>query len=151
MSIVSQIPFQTIPGFNRLVGDYITGNPALRHLYKYDFNIDSFAQVIADKAKDNTDRALLVSALKRQYKGIEASDKTKLNIDSLLSPNTFTITAAHQPCVLLGPVFNIYKISSTINLANQLKAKYPANNFVPIFWMGTEDHDFDELDRKSVV
>lgn len=145
MSIVSTIPFQTIPGFSRLVSDYISGNPALRHLYKYDFNIESFAQVMADKAKDNTDRALLVSVLKRQYNNVAASDKTKLNIESLLSEKTFTITAAHQPCVLLGPVFNIYKISATINLALQLKAKYPDNNFVPVFWMGSEDHDFDEL------
>jgi bacillithiol biosynthesis cysteine-adding enzyme BshC len=145
MSIVSTIPFQTIPGFSRLVSDYISGNPALRHLYKYDFNIESFAQVMADKAKDNTDRALLVSVLRKQYNNVAASDKTKLNIESLLSEKTFTITAAHQPCVLLGPVFNIYKISATINLALQLKAKYPDNNFVPVFWMGSEDHDFDEL------
>ena len=145
MSIVSQIPFQTIPGFSRLVSDYITAAPALRHLYKYDFNIDAFAQVIADKAQDKTDRALLVSVLRKQYKNIDASDKTKQNIESLWSPDTFTITAAHQPCVLLGPVFNIYKISSTINLANQLKAKYPDKNFVPVFWMGSEDHDFNEL------
>lgn len=145
MSIVSTIPLTSIPGFNRLVADYISGNPALRHLYKYELNIDAFAQVMADKAKDQTDRPLLVSVLKKQYHNIEASDKTKLNIESLLSADTFTVTAAHQPCVMLGPVFNIYKISSTINLANQLKAKYPEKNFVPVFWMGSEDHDFEEL------
>lgn len=145
MSIVSSIPLATIPGFSRLVADYISGNPALRHLYKYDLNIDAFVQVMADKAKDPIDRPLLVSVLKKQYHNIEASDRTKLNIESLLSADTFTVTAAHQPCVMLGPVFNIYKISSTINLANQLKAKYPEKNFVPIFWMGSEDHDFEEL------
>ncbi len=145
MSIVSTIPLTSIPGFSRLVADYISGHPALRHLYKYDLNIDAFAQVMADKANDPIDRPLLVSVLKKQYHNVEASDKTKLNIESLLSPDTFTVTAAHQPCVMLGPVFNIYKISSTINLANQLKAKYPAKNFVPVFWMGSEDHDFDEL------
>ncbi|MBS1686289.1 MAG: bacillithiol biosynthesis cysteine-adding enzyme BshC [Bacteroidetes bacterium] len=145
MSQVSKIPLVTIPGFSKLVADYISGNPALRHLYKYDLSIDTFAQVMADKAKDPIDRPLLVSVLKRQYRNVDASDKTKLNIDSLLSPDTFTVTAAHQPCVLLGPVFNIYKISSTINLANQLKAKYPEKNFVPVFWMGSEDHDFEEL------
>lgn len=145
MSIVSSIPLASIPGFSKLVADYITGNPALRHLYKYDLNIDAFAQVMADKAKDPIDRPLLVSVLKKQYNNVEASEKTKLNIESLLSPDTFTVTAAHQPCVMLGPVFNIYKISSTINLANQLKAKYPEKNFVPVFWMGSEDHDFEEL------
>jgi uncharacterized protein YllA (UPF0747 family) len=145
MSIVSEIPLQTIPGFSKLVGDYLANNPALRHLYKYDFNLDSFGQIMADKAKDNTDRELLVRVLKKQYRNIATTEKTAQNIELLSSPKTFTITAAHQPCVLLGPVFNIYKIASAINLANQLKAKYPDNNFVPVFWMGSEDHDFEEL------
>lgn len=145
MAIVSQIPLQAIPGFSKLVADYLTGTPELKHLYKYDFNIESFAQVIADKANDNTDRELLVKVLKKQYANVEMTELTSLNIELLSSPKTFTITAAHQPCVLLGPVFNIYKIASTINLANQLKAKYPEHNFVPIFWMGSEDHDFEEL------
>lgn len=145
MSILSEIPLQTIPGFSKLVGGYLSGDPALKHLYKYDLNIDSFAQAIADKAKDNTDRELLVRVLKKQYANVTMTDHTALNIELLNSPKTFTITAAHQPCVLLGPVFNIYKIASTINLAAQLKAKYPDNNFVPVFWMGSEDHDFDEL------
>jgi bacillithiol biosynthesis cysteine-adding enzyme BshC len=134
-----------IPGFNRLVADYLAGKPALRHLYKYDFNIDSFAQIITDKAADHTDRELLVRVLTKQYESIAMSDATRRNIDSLMSKSTFTITAAHQPCVLLGPAFNIYKISSAINLALQLKARYPDQHFVPVFWMGSEDHDFEEL------
>ncbi|CAM6004420.1 unnamed protein product [Sphagnum balticum] len=107
--------------------------------------MQSFAQVIADKEKDNTDRVLLVGVLKKQYANVAMTDHTALNIDLLASPKTYTVTTAHQPCVLLGPVYNIYKIASTINLAGQLKAKYPENNFVPVFWMGSEDHDFEEL------
>jgi bacillithiol biosynthesis cysteine-adding enzyme BshC len=83
--------------------------------------------------------------LKKQYANVEMTNHTAQNIELLSSPQTFTIAAAHQPCVLLGPVFNIYKIASTINLTNQLKAKYPEHNFVPVFWMGSEDHDFEEL------
>src|SRR5690606_30388230 len=30
-------------------------------------------------------------------------------------------------------------------LAKQLKSQYPACDFVPIYWMATEDHDFDEI------
>jgi bacillithiol biosynthesis cysteine-adding enzyme BshC len=145
MPIVSAIPLQLIPGFTKLVGQYLTDNPALRHLYKYDFNIDAFTQIIADKSNDNTDRELLVRVLKKQYVNVTMTEHTALNIELLHAGTTFTVTAAHQPCVLLGPVFNIYKIASTINLANQLKAKYPEHNFVPVFWMGSEDHDFEEL------
>ena len=111
MSIVSEIPLQTIPGFSKLVGSYLSMDPALKNLYKYDSNIDSFAKIIADKAKDNTDRELLVRVLKKQYANVTMTDHTALNIELLNSPKTFTITAAHQPCVLLGPIFNIYKIA----------------------------------------
>jgi uncharacterized protein YllA (UPF0747 family) len=44
-----------------------------------------------------------------------------------------------------GPLYFLYKIISTINLTKELKAKYPSYNFVPIYWMATEDHDFEEI------
>jgi bacillithiol biosynthesis cysteine-adding enzyme BshC len=30
-------------------------------------------------------------------------------------------------------------------LCKELKLKFPAQNFVPIYWMATEDHDFEEI------
>ena len=44
-----------------------------------------------------------------------------------------------------GPLYFLYKIISTINLCKELQKKYPENNFVPIYWMATEDHDFEEI------
>ena len=43
------------------------------------------------------------------------------------------------------PLYFIYKIVSTINLCIKLKEKYPKFNFIPIYWMASEDHDFDEI------
>jgi bacillithiol biosynthesis cysteine-adding enzyme BshC len=68
-----------------------------------------------------------------------------MNINALASENTFTITTGHQLNLFTGPLYFLYKIISTINLCDQLKAKYPENNFVPIYWMATEDHDFEEI------
>jgi bacillithiol biosynthesis cysteine-adding enzyme BshC len=39
----------------------------------------------------------------------------------------------------------IYKIVTIINLAKKLKAEFPAYNFVPVYWMASEDHDFAEI------
>ena len=39
----------------------------------------------------------------------------------------------------------MYKIVSTINLADQLNEAYPDHHFVPVYWMATEDHDFEEI------
>jgi bacillithiol biosynthesis cysteine-adding enzyme BshC len=91
------------------------------------------------------DRNLLVNELQEQYKGIETSAAVQQNIQQLLQPNTFTITTAHQPAIFTGHLYFIYKIVHVIKLAHRLKKEYPANNFVPVFWMGSEDADLDEL------
>jgi bacillithiol biosynthesis cysteine-adding enzyme BshC len=41
----------------------------------------------------------------------------------------------------------LYKIISTLNLVEQLQEKFPENNFIPVFWMATEDHDFQEINH----
>jgi uncharacterized protein YllA (UPF0747 family) len=70
---------------------------------------------------------------------------TKQNIETLALPNTFTVTTGHQLNLFSGPLYFLYKIISTINLTTELKVKYPDSNFVPIYWMATEDHDFEEI------
>lgn len=133
-----------------LVKDYLAGDEKVKSLYTYYPEIASFKQIIADKQKDKINRDLLVSVLRTQYAELANHDFVSNNITSLLSDNTFTITAAHQPILFTGPLFSVYKISSAINLANQLKATYPEYNFVPVFWMGSEDHDMDELNNTTV-
>lgn len=90
-------------------------------------------------------RKTLVSVLQKQYSNVETSVLTKQNIDDLALNNTFTVTTGHQLNLFSGPLYFLYKIISTINLTTELKAKYPKNNFVPIYWMATEDHDFEEI------
>ncbi|PHR72180.1 MAG: bacillithiol biosynthesis cysteine-adding enzyme BshC [Lutibacter sp.] len=90
-------------------------------------------------------REILVTSLKSQYKNIKSFSKTKRNIQSLSEENTFTITTGHQLNLFTGPLYFLYKIISTINLTEQLKQEFPDDNFVPIYWMATEDHDFEEI------
>src|SRR5690606_9786004 len=90
-------------------------------------------------------RYILASVLKKQYAEIETSESTIENIESLKSPKTFTVTTGHQLNLFTGPLYFLYKIVSTINLAKTLKTTYPDYNFVPVYWMATEDHDFEEI------
>ncbi|MBK8141934.1 MAG: bacillithiol biosynthesis BshC [Chitinophagaceae bacterium] len=71
----------------------------------------------------------------------------KINIDSLLSADTFTITTAHQNNIFTGPLYFIYKIVHAIKLADTLKVSLPQYNFVPVFYIGSEDADLDELNH----
>ena len=90
-------------------------------------------------------REVLFKELDQQYENFETSSLVKKNIKSLLSDNTFTVTTGHQLNIFTGPMYVIYKIVSAIKLSNILSKKYPKYNFVPIYWMASEDHDFEEI------
>jgi bacillithiol biosynthesis cysteine-adding enzyme BshC len=105
----------------------------------------SKSEILRFTQNDKSRRKVLVKTLNLQYKNLKTSSKTKANIQLLLKENTFTITTGHQLNLFTGPLYFLYKIISTINLTEELKIKYPDFNFVPIYWMATEDHDFNEI------
>jgi bacillithiol biosynthesis cysteine-adding enzyme BshC len=83
--------------------------------------------------------------MEQQYSEIEKGEEVSANIKALSNENTFTVTTGHQLNLFTGPLYFLYKIVSTINLASALKKEYPKNDFVPLYWMATEDHDFEEI------
>ncbi|PCH93484.1 MAG: hypothetical protein COB85_06940, partial [Bacteroidetes bacterium] len=132
---------------NQLIRDYLLENPELEQYYKYQPDLNSFEQVIKDKGKEEIKRSILVDVLEDQYANIENAPE---NVQLLSNENTYTIATGHQLCLFTGPLYFIYKIITTINLAEQLKAKYPGQNFVPVYWMASEDHDFEEINHANV-
>lgn len=109
--------------------------------------ISSFAQQIALKKQSFSaeQRALLTEVLEAKYKGIAVSEKLKRNLRLLQEPDTFTITTGHQLCLMTGPLYFIYKILHVIKLSADLHEKFPEQHFVPVYWMASEDHDFEEI------
>nr|WP_315210291.1 bacillithiol biosynthesis cysteine-adding enzyme BshC [uncultured Flavobacterium sp.] len=141
------ISYQNSGYFSSLMNDYLDQKNNLDSLYNRFPKLENFEDQILEKQNnyDNNNRSILVSTLQKQYSKIETSVLTKQNIEALNNPNTFTITTGHQLNLFSGPLYFLYKIISTINLTTELKAKYPTYNFVPIYWMATEDHDFEEI------
>ncbi len=150
---ITRVPFSQFPMLAKTDTAYAEADPSLRKFYTYSVDIQSFAQVIADKKRDNTDRKLLVSTLKKQYAALKNPQNTEgviSQIEKLENAHTFTVTTAHQPSLLLGPLYFVYKIFSTINLAEKLRSAYPEQDFVPVFVIGGEDHDFEEVNSISI-
>ncbi|PWB26089.1 bacillithiol biosynthesis cysteine-adding enzyme BshC [Flavobacterium sp. HTF] len=141
------ISYQNSGYFSTLIHDYLDQKPELKPLYNHFPTLENFEKQIIEKQQnfDNKNRIPLVSVLKQQYASIDISDFTRQNIELLAHENTFTVTTGHQLNLFSGPLYFLYKIISTINLTKELKSKYPAYNFVPIYWMATEDHDFEEI------
>lgn len=141
------ISYQDSGYFTPIIVDYLNQKESLKALYNRFPDIENFAAQIAEKEQNfaQANRVVLVSALKKQYRGIEVAGLVKQHIDSLSKAGTFTVTTGHQLNLFTGPLYFLYKIISAINLAKELKSNYPGHDFVPVYWMATEDHDFEEI------
>ncbi len=144
---VDCIPFRKTGYFSELICDYLDEKEELRPFYNRFPSVENLGEQIKEKAKNypQNRRAVLAKALLSQYSGIEASEDTLNNISSLKKDTTFTVVTGHQLNLFTGPLYFLYKIISTINLCEELALAYPKNSFVPIYWMASEDHDFDEI------
>ena len=139
---VSKVDFAQTNQFSSLFQDYITEKSQLKEFYNLFPRVENFEDQIKQKQFSEESRSVLVDALKEQYQHIGEEPE---NIELLAEDNTFTVTTGHQLNIFTGPLYFIYKIVTVINTCKDLKHKYPDYNFVPIYWMATEDHDFDEI------
>lgn len=142
-----RIPFQDTHLFSPFFLDYIQQKDSLTQFYNRYPTLKAFEDQIVDKKKSfkAESRNTLYKVLKEQYKELTITDSVQTNLESLKSADTFTITTGHQLNIFTGPLYFIYKIVSVINACKQLKKEYPKYNFVPVYWMASEDHDFEEI------
>ena len=145
MSKIHSINYSDTGFFSEHIVRYLKGDATLKPFYNLPPVIESFAKAIDFKGKENCNRELLVSILLEQNKECHANSIN--NVKSLADKSTFTVCTGHQLCLFTGPLYFIYKILSTINLAEELQRKYPDNKFVPVYWMASEDHDFEEINH----
>jgi bacillithiol biosynthesis cysteine-adding enzyme BshC len=141
------LPFKKTGYFSELICNYLEQDDELSRLYGRFPEKHAFKAQIEEKATSfpEENRAVLANVLKAQYKEVKTSDLVFENISSLRNKKTFTVVTGHQLNLFTGPLYFLYKIVSTINLAKDLKGKFPDHHFVPVYWMATEDHDFDEI------
>ena len=147
---LNHIDLELTNSFSSIFLDYITENHQLRPFYHHLPQISGFENKIKERNEFQSGtkpehRNILKNALTNQYKNI--SNPPLSQIASLSDSQTFTVTTGHQLNIFTGPLYFIYKIVSTINLAKELKSAFPAYNFIPVYWMATEDHDFEEINH----
>ncbi|MCX2573019.1 bacillithiol biosynthesis cysteine-adding enzyme BshC [Pedobacter sandarakinus] len=143
------ISYQETGSFSKLVVDYINNEESLQSFYSYRPDMEGLSKAI-EKRNFLGNRDTLVQVLKTQYEHLTPNKSVGKNIELLGLDNTFTVTTGHQLNLFTGPLYFIYKIVTAINLAIELKMAHPDKNFVPVYWMATEDHDFEEINHVSV-
>ena len=148
------INYQDTGHFSPSVIKYLNNDPELRSFFTYSPDINGFAELLKNK-NVIANRETLVSLLNKQYSFENKSEAevfapgaggdlkgAEKSISLLRLENTYTITTGHQLNIFAGPLYFIYKIVTAIKLSRQLKEAFPDKNFVPVYWMASEDHDF---------
>lgn len=133
--------------FSSFFLDYLSQKKSLTPFYNRFPAISNFESQILEKQNQfpQSNRNVLADVLFSQYEKLTVSEKVKRNIELLKRANTFTVTTGHQLNVFTGPLYFIYKIVTVINACKKLKESFPQFDFVPVYWMASEDHDYEEI------
>ncbi|CAN5204818.1 bacillithiol biosynthesis cysteine-adding enzyme BshC [soil metagenome] len=144
---LQKVPFRGTHSFTEFFLKYIECDATLAPFYSQFPEIKNFEKLIAPKSSfPESSRKVLVETLYRQYSKIkDQSEPVKKNIQTLLDKKTFTVITGHQLNIFTGPLYFIFKIVTVINTCKKLKEQYPDFNFVPVYWMASEDHDYEEI------
>jgi bacillithiol biosynthesis cysteine-adding enzyme BshC len=151
------LPYNNLPDFNNLFLDYIDEFEKVKKYYKYNYRDDNeFLNALIKKKntylKDSDfTREDLCKTLTTQNKFFNSTEKTYENIELLKSSNTFAIVTGQQVGLMTGPLYTILKALNAIQLANKLNHKFKDYNFVPVFWLEAEDHDFLEVNNINLL
>jgi bacillithiol synthase len=151
-----QIPFNKLPGFNEFYIDYINNFNSLKDFFNYNFSEkENIFKSLVDKEDNYLNKKLftrndLADILMLQNKFFNASDATIKNIQLLRNENTFAIVTGQQVGMLTGNLYTLIKAISAYILSKKISEYFPDYNFVPVFWLESDDHDFLEVNNINV-
>lgn len=151
------IPFNQLPGYNELFLDYVDDFDSVNRFFEYDFKSDGdFLKCIELTSESYRNgrqflRKDLTGILSIQNHNFGSGQKALDNVAALNDSNTLAVVTGQQLGILTGPLYTIIKALNTIQLSDKLKSNFPEYNFVPVFWMEADDHDFLEINNISVV
>ncbi len=134
-------------GVSPLIHDYLTGNSNLENLHNGLPSTENIRLLATNREFLADHRSILVETVYAQYGHLQMSPKVTENLNLLRNPTSGTITTGHQLCLALGPFYMVSKVCSAIALAAKMNQHDDSHDYIPVFWMATEDHDFDEINH----
>jgi bacillithiol synthase len=147
------INFSDIPGHQNLFLDYLNEFNKLKSFYKYNFrDRQEYSRVFKSVSEyPRPFRENVADIITNQYSGRKISAKTAKNISLLKNKKTLAVVTGQQLGMLGGPMYTFYKIITAVKLSKHLSERYEDFQFVPVFWLEADDHDFDEISYIKLI
>jgi bacillithiol synthase len=147
---VESVPFSEIPGQSGLFTRYQSDPLSLRSYYPNVITgyTDTAARIPEVLERHTADRDVLCDALEEMNRKFGATEKTLANIELLRDGDTVAVVSGQQSGLFTGPLYTIFKALSAIRVAECLQAQ--GHKAVPVFWVATEDHDFEEVSKTFI-
>lgn len=147
------VNFSDLPGSQNLFLDYLNEFDNVNKFFSKNFrDIDNYADHFKElSTSEKCNRQNLIEIIKNQYKDFKVSKQTEINIDLFESKRTLAVVTGQQLGLFGGPLYTIYKTITAIKLALWLKENFEGYNFIPVFWLEGDDHDFDEIRSLNII
>jgi bacillithiol synthase len=147
------INMNDIPGHQSLYLDYLYDFNKVKSFYKYNFrDREEYSRLFKSISESpRTFHEKVAEIISNQYSGRNASPKTLKNISLLKSKKTLAVVTGQQLGILGGPMYTIYKIITAVKLSKHLSERYEDYDFVPVFWLEGDDHDFEEVSNVKLI
>ncbi|TNE55076.1 MAG: bacillithiol biosynthesis cysteine-adding enzyme BshC [Bacteroidetes bacterium] len=145
---IQKLDRRKTPFFSQFGNDFLYAPEKIEALKVPVYSSQKVAAQCSEKKKEfsTTQRQRIQNYFQSRYQGI-ANEAQQVNITALSDENCFTVTTGHQLNLLGGTLFSLYKILHVIRLSEELNKNHPDCHFVPVFWMASEDHDFEEINE----
>ncbi len=142
----------TLEGISTLFKDYLTDFQRVEQFYESDFrNLRQLGHQLERIKQRFKHRSAIVQILKDQNQRINNSEAAFANIERLNSENCMAVVTGQQVGIFGGPLYTLYKAHTAVALARHLRTIFPDYQFVPVFWLEGDDHDFAEVNNLGLL
>lgn len=145
------LPFSDVPHQSKLFIEYQANPLALKKYYPS--TVASHTQIsqrIPEVLSNyKVDRDALCDILEESNRANGAGAETLNNLQLLRDKDCVAVVSGQQAGLFTGPLYTIYKALSAVKLTECLRGR--GFKAVPVFWIATEDHDFEEVSKAEVI
>ena len=141
-------PVTALPHVSALYRDYVSGDWEKLHAFYPEAATGDGQWMLDPPAIEPAHRATIVELLRQQNRSFGAGSATESNLDRLAAGAAAVVTG-QQVALFGGPLMTLMKAATAIHLAGE--ASRAGHPHVPIFWLASEDHDFDEVNQATIL